>query len=114
VSQVRARFWALTLRPPYRSSDGWTDGPFKPGFGLSGTVLQLDGVFQQLFRIFVSSISNSIFPPSQPVTGFGPAFNIPTLNFVKNAKFRMGHPSYIIAPTIYEAFKGDGSAFARK
>jgi hypothetical protein len=25
----------------------------------------------------------------------------------------LGHPSYIIAPTIYEIFKGDGGAFVR-
>src|ERR1035437_757238 len=30
---------------------------------------------------------------SQPVAGLGSASNIPTLNFAKNAKFRMGHPS---------------------
>jgi hypothetical protein len=34
----------------------WTSG-FKPGFGLSGPVLQLDRVFLPLFRVCVSSIS---------------------------------------------------------
>jgi hypothetical protein len=32
--------------------------PLKPGFGLSGAVLQPDRVFPLIFRAFVSSISN--------------------------------------------------------
>jgi hypothetical protein len=46
---------------------------------------------------------------------FGLASNIPT-----QAKTRLEwatrpvHPSYIIAPTNYEIFKGDGSAFVRQ
>src|SRR5208337_3663047 len=45
-----------------------TGGPLKPGFGLSGAVPH-------------SLLRN------------GSASNIPTLNFAKNAKFRMGHPA---------------------
>jgi hypothetical protein len=32
-------------------------GPFKPGFGLSGAVLQVDRVFLSLFHVFGSTIS---------------------------------------------------------
>src|ERR1700693_2270155 len=63
-------------------------GPFKPG----GAVLQLDRSLDAALSCFPVVYSDSIssFPS---VTGFGSASNIPTLNFAKNAKFRMGHPS---------------------
>ena len=37
-----------------------TGGPLKPGFGLSGAFLQLGRVLLLLFRLFVSSIFDSI------------------------------------------------------
>ena len=55
-------------------------GPFKHGFSLRGAV-PLEKVFLPLFQVFRVVYSHSIS-----------ASNIPTLNFAKDAKFRMGHP----------------------
>ena len=60
-----------------------TGGPLKPGLGLSGE-----------FRDFHSVHSDSISSrPLEPVAWIWISSNVPTLNFAKNAKFRMGHPS---------------------
>ena len=68
-------------------------GPLKPGFGLSGAVLLLDkGLAAALssFRLVYFDSTSSI--NSQSFAGWTDP-NIPTLNFAKNAKFRMGHAS---------------------
>jgi hypothetical protein len=54
-----------------------TGGPFKPAFGLSGAVTQLDRVFPPLFRIVASFILTQFCPSLTAVTGFGSASNIP-------------------------------------
>src|SRR5438876_12175047 len=48
-----------------------TSGPFKPDFGLSGLVRQLDRVFPSLFRVFVSSIPIRSLPALQARYGCG-------------------------------------------
>src|SRR5208283_5881189 len=50
----------------------------------------LDRVFLPLVR--VPSFRLNLHPPCSLLHSV-PASNIPTLNFAKNAKFRMGHPS---------------------
>ncbi|HEV2730605.1 MAG TPA: hypothetical protein VGV15_11295, partial [Terriglobales bacterium] len=45
----------------------WTDGPFKPGFGLSVAVLQLERVLLPLFRASGTLIRLDLYSPSQSV-----------------------------------------------
>jgi hypothetical protein len=66
--------------------------PLKPSFGLSGAVRAGQSLAAALswFRVVYS---DSIFTvPDSRLLVLDQPFNIPTLNFAKNAKFRMGRP----------------------
>jgi hypothetical protein len=84
------------MRLPRLGSVLRAGGPFKPAFGLSGAVRQLDNVLPQLVRVFGSSIPTDTHP-AHSLLHNGSASNIPTLNFAKSAKFRMGHPPLSIS-----------------
>ncbi len=75
----------------------WGGSPFKPSFGSIGAVqsgaescCRSFAVSRRLFRLDLHS--------PQPVA-YVQVSNVPTLNFAKNAKFRMGHtpPMFICA-----------------
>jgi len=82
ISAHRAQGCARTGRHASIAAAG---GPFKPGFGLSGAAPQLDRL--DLRR------------------------KIPTLNFAKSAKFRMGHPP-LHAPLIDSSVTGSDDEHA--
>jgi len=65
-------------------------GPPKPGFGLSGDVLQLDRVFLPFFRVLVSSISTRS-PPSDANTKHKVPFDF-LLDFARSFG-KIGRPS---------------------
>ncbi len=56
-------------KPAAYDGNCWAGGPLKPGFGLSGAVLLLEGVFLPLFHVLVSSIPTRS-PPQNPHSKF--------------------------------------------